>query len=193
MQKLIEVKNLSCGYDKRNPVIKNLSFSLYRNEIVGLVGPNASGKTTFIKTILGIIKPLSGEVIKFNKKIKFGYIPQIFTINEEYPFSVYDILSFAYVNNFSFKLKEEQKRRIEEIIKKFAIDEFKFSIYKTLSGGLKQQVLICRSLLREPDILILDEPTNDLDIYNTTVVLKFVKKIKQEKNFTVIIATHALE
>ncbi len=190
--KILEVKNLFCGYNKKQKVLERLSFSIYEGEFIGLVGPNASGKTTFLKTILGIIKPLKGKIIK-NRNLKFGYVPQIFTINETYPFSVYEILSFAFLKNFKLNLEIEDKQKIDDIIEKFNIKDLKFELYRNLSGGLKQKVLILRSLLKQPDILILDEPTNDLDLFNTKMVLEFIKNIKQDKNFAVIFASHNLE
>lgn len=190
--KILEVKNLSCGYKRKQRILKNLNFSLYDDEFLGIVGPNASGKTTLLKTILGIIKPLEGKIVK-NKDIKFGYVPQIFTVDETFPFSVYDILSFAFLKNFKFKLTKQEKQKIDEILEKFNIKEIKFKLYKDLSGGLKQKILILRSLLREPDVLVLDEPTNDLDIFNTKISLEFIKNLKKEQKFTVIVVSHSLE
>lgn len=191
--KILEVKNLYCGYDKKQPILKNLNFEIYEDEFIGIVGPNSSGKTTLIKTLLGIISPLGGEVIRLKKGLRFGYVPQIFSIDETYPFSVYDVLSFAFLSNFKNKLKDKEKQKINEILKEFNIEEFKIELYRNLSGGLKQKVLICRSILRDPDILILDEPANDLDIYNTKMILEFIKDIKKQKKLSVILVTHTLQ
>ncbi|MCS7231554.1 MAG: metal ABC transporter ATP-binding protein [Elusimicrobiota bacterium] len=192
MKPILEVKNLSCGYNK-NPVLKNINFAIYENEIVGIVGPNASGKTTLAKTLLGIIKPLKGEIKKIKKDIRFGYVPQIFSIDETFPFSVYDILSFAFLSNFKFKLRIEEKQKIERIIRDFGLEKFKFSLYRCLSGGVKQKVLVCRNLLKDPNILILDEPTNDLDISNLKMFLEFLKRLKQTKNISIVLISHSLE
>lgn len=190
--KILEVKELYCGYNKKQPILKNINFSIYDNEFIGLIGPNASGKTTLLKTILGIIKPISGRILK-KESLKFGYVPQIFTIDETFPFSVYEILSFAFLKNFKQNLSPQEKKKIDEMINKFKINEIKFTLYRELSGGLKQKVLIIRSLLRQPDILILDEPTNDLDIENTKTILDFLKEIKKQEKFTVILTSHTLE
>lgn len=190
--KILEVKNLFCGYDKKQQILKNVNFSIYEDEIIGLVGPNASGKTTLLKTLLGIIKPLSGTITK-KENLKFGYVPQIFTVDENFPFSVHDILSFAFLKNFKSKISQQEKQKIDEIIKKFNMEGFKFVLYRDLSGGFKQKVLILRSLLRQPEILILDEPTNDLDICNTKIILDFVQELKKQEKFTVILVSHTLE
>lgn len=190
--KILEAKQIFCGYNKKQPILRDVNFTIYENEFIGLIGPNASGKTTLLKTILGIIRPLSGEIIK-KENLKFGYVPQIFTVDESFPFSVYEILSFAFLKNFKGNLSAREKKRIDEMIEKFKLNDFKFTLYKDLSGGLKQKVLIIRSLLRKPDILILDEPINDLDIQNTKLILDFVKELKEQEKFTVILTSHTLE
>lgn len=191
-RKILEAQNLFCGYDRKKPILKNVNFLIYESEFIGLIGPNASGKTTLLKTILGIIKPLSGSILK-KEELKFGYVPQIFTVDETFPFSVYDVLSFAFLKNFKRKLSQQEKQKIDEMIEKFNLNEFKFTLYRDLSGGLKQKVLIVRSLIRQPDILILDEPLNDLDIFNIRTILEFLKEIKKQLGLTIILTSHTLE
>ncbi len=180
-QLLLELKNVFCGYNKK-VVLENVNLKIYPDEFIGIIGQNGSGKTTLVKTILGIIKPLSGKIVKY-KKIKFGYVPQLFSIDEMFPLTVYEILTMG------TKLKYNEK----EILGLLSSIGINFdTLYRDLSGGQKQKVLITRALINQPDILILDEPLNDLDVCNTKSVLEFLINLKQQKKFAIILVSHTL-
>src|SRR5664280_3351954 len=91
MKKLIEIKNLSAGYDD-NVVLENINLDVFSGDFIGVIGPNGGGKTTLIKTILGLIKPVSGEMILHISKTNIGYLPQVNQIDKRFPISVFDVV-----------------------------------------------------------------------------------------------------
>ncbi len=180
---IIELKNVSCGY-KKNIVLKDVNLTIGSDECIGIIGPNGAGKTTLVKTIIGNLKPIKGEIIKY-KDIKFGYVPQLFSIDETFPLTVEDVLNFSLQN----KIKQTSTQW-NEILDTTGINP-KY-LYRDLSGGQKQKVLILRALLLQPDVLVLDEPFNDLDFYNVTNLLNFLNELRKNYRFTILIISHSL-
>ncbi len=194
---IIEFKSVSFGYGHRI-VLENLNFTIYEKDFIGIVGPNGTGKTTLLRTILGILKPKKGEIVykhsTINTKLKFGYVPQIQMIDEIFPLTVYEIVlmgRYSQVGLFG-KVKEQDKKKVISTLNHLGIETLVNEIYRNLSGGLRQRVLLARALVCEPDVLILDEPTNDLDLASEKIIMDLIKKLYIEENITVIMVSHLL-
>ena len=189
----VSCKNLSVGYSDK-VLIKNINCSISKNSNIGLIGENGSGKTTFLKTMLGIIKPLCGE-IEIDKNCTISYIPQIRETEDLLPFSVEEILEMG----LSKQLKPWQsalprfKDKFDSILERVALTEYRKHLFKNLSGGQKQRIMLAQALISSPDAIILDEPTQGLDVYQRKNFIQLLKEIKQEKEFALILVSHIFD
>lgn len=165
MKKLLELKDLSAGYDK-NIVLENVSFEVFSGDFIGIIGPNGGGKTTLIKTILGLIKPASGEMNMFISKTNIGYLPQVNQIDKRFPISVIDVVRSGKANSAlfsSFHKNAEEKEKAEALLAEMGISHIRNKAIGELSGGQMQRVFLCRALMNQPELLILDEPSTYVD------------------------------
>jgi ABC-type Mn2+/Zn2+ transport system ATPase subunit len=188
---IVKFTNVSIGYGKKI-ILDNINLSIERNDFIGIVGPNGSGKTTFLKTLLGNIKPLAGRIQKDN--LVFGYVPQRDVVQPLLPYSVHDVVMmgrYSLLGTFKSpgKLDEEI---VSDSLKLVGISDLSSMNYNALSGGQRQRVLIARALAVKPDILILDEPTNGLDTPSHYSVLKLVSELQNKSHLTVLIVSHLL-
>ncbi len=190
---LIELKNLTLGYDN-NKVIKKLNLNIEEGDFVCIVGPNGSGKSTLIKGILGLIKPMKGRVIYSGLKQNFiGYMPQEVKIDPNFPASVFEITISGTLNRSGNFYKKKEKEIAINSLKLLKIENLKDKNFKDLSGGQKQKVLLARSLCASSKLLILDEPSNHLDIKAKKELYKIIESLNKEKNMTIIMITHDLD
>lgn len=189
----VSCKNLSVGYSDR-VLIKDINCTIDRNANIGLIGENGSGKTTFLKTLLGIIKPVSGDV-EIDKDNTISYIPQIRETEDLLPFSVEEILEMG----LSKQLKPWQsalprfKDKFDSILERVSLTEYRKHLFKNLSGGQKQRIMLAQALISSPDAIILDEPTQGLDVFQRKNFMKLLKEIKQEKEFALILVSHIFD
>jgi len=194
----LEFRNLSCGYGQRR-VVDSISLRLKVGEVVGLLGANGCGKTTLIKTILGLLPVQGGEVLLDGKNIKnwtsaqiarvIGYIPQMHT--PPFPFEVLDVVLMgrtAHIKPFSSPSPQDVKIA-ERALDMLNISYLRDRVYTEISGGERQLVLIARALAQEPRILIMDEPTASLDFGNQIKVLSHVKQLAG-MNIAVLMSCH---
>ena len=192
---LIELKNLSLGYDNQT-VLKNINLNIEENDFICVVGPNGSGKSTLIKGILGLIKPIKGKVIYNNLKQNFiGYMPQETKIDSNFPASVYEIVLSGTLNRLglkSFYTKKEKEIALKNL-KMLGIEKLKDKNFCDLSGGQRQKVLLARSLCATSKLLILDEPSNNLDSKSKKELYKIIKELNKNHNITIIMITHDLD
>ena len=192
---LIELKNLTLGYNGV-PVIKELSLNIEEKDFLCVVGPNGSGKSTLIKGILGLIKPMKGKVIYKGLKQNFiGYMPQETKVDQNFPASVYEIVLSGTLNRLGIKsFYTEKERQIAlENLKILNIEDLKDQNFSNLSGGQRQKVLLARSLCASSKLLILDEPSNNLDTKSKKELYKIIERLNKEKGMTIIMITHDLD
>ncbi len=192
MRKVVEFKNATFGYG-RKAVFDRLSLDICENDFIGVVGPNGSGKTTFLMAVMGLIKPKDGEIIKASA-IKFGYCMQRQFIDTLFPFTVFDIVMMARVSTKrAFKgADSEDRKKVSESLDIAGIPHLEFSAFRDLSGGQKQRVLIARALSLEPNFLVLDEPTTDLDVKGEREILELITSLHRDKKLTVVLVSHEL-
>jgi len=182
---VIELEDISFGYTS-NPILRNISLKIDNNELISLTGPNGSGKTTLALLLAGILEPQGGEVVidsirsneyeRFEEKRKDIGIVFENPDNQFITTSVERELAFG-LENMGVE-REEMKRRVEESIKRFSLEELRFRAPHTLSGGEKQKVAIASILIFNPRYLILDEPTAFLDPCSRRMVLDLIQNLK---------------
>jgi len=190
---LFEVKNLSLGYEKEN-IINNISFSVNDGDFIIVVGKNGAGKSTLIKGILGLIKPKSGEIVfddSLNKKL-IGYMPQETKVEQSFPASVFEIVLSGRINKMGFRpfYNKEDKRKATEALKILNIYDIKDKSFCDLSGGQRQKTLLARSLCATDKLLILDEPSNNLDNTSREEFYLLLMKLNKELGITIIMISH---
>ena len=188
----LQIINLSKAYDAKEAV-KNISFKLSQNEIVGILGPNGCGKTTTIGMILGLLKPTSGKIlindieieshrVKLLNKLNFisPYIelPKKLTVrqNLEVYGRLYDV--------------NKLKIKIDYLCEKLRLYEFIDKITGELSSGQKNRVSLAKSIINDPEVLLLDEPTASLDPETGDFVRSFLEEYQREKKTSILLASH---
>lgn len=192
---LIEFKNVSLGYEGKI-VLENINFSVKKGDFITIVGPNGSGKSTLIKGLLGLITPLKGKISYPNIKKNFiGYMPQITKVDSNFPASVYEIVLSGCLNRLGKRpfYNNEEKSIALKNIELLKINEIKDKKFSDLSGGQRQKVLLARSLSSTSELLILDEPSNNLDYNSKLEIYEIIKKINKENKITIILITHDLD
>lgn len=165
MKKLLEIKNLSAGYENQ-VVLENVSLDIFSNDFIGVIGPNGGGKTTLIKTILGLIKPISGELNLLINKKNIGYLPQVNQIDKRFPITVFDVVRSGKADTAlfsSFHKNRQEKEKAESLLQEMGILALRNKSIGELSGGQMQRVFLCRALMNEPELLVLDEPSTYVD------------------------------
>ena len=191
MKRIIEVKNLYFGYEK-NLVLEDVNLDIFEKDFLLIIGPNGGGKTTLLKLILGILKPWKGEINFYDDNIskKIGYVPQFSSFNKNFPISVFNMVLMGTIDskNFIKKYKKEEIEKTKEILDKLDLYYIKDENINSLSGGLLQRVLIARSLVADPKVLLLDEPTASIDITSQLNLRDFLLELN--KKITIVVVTH---
>lgn len=177
---LINADNISLKLGSKL-ILDNISFALKAGEFITLIGPNGAGKSSLIKVLLGIIKPSSGKIIK-DSNLNIGYVPQKFIPNQFIPISV---ISFI-------KLNQKNNNYLSEVIDLTGVKPLLNNYLKDLSGGEMQRVLLTRALLSKPNVLILDEPAQNLDIDGQMQLYKLIQDIHQQQKCAVLMVSHDL-
>jgi zinc transport system ATP-binding protein len=177
---ILKVENLNVKLDNEL-IICNLSFEVKRGEVLTILGPNGAGKTVLLKTLLGIF-PYKGK-IEWKPGIKIGYVPQRAPFVKDFPISIEEF----------FKLKTKNKNEIKEVLKLVGFDEsFLKKNLGELSSGQYQRILVAWALIRNPDVLLFDEPTTGIDISGQESIYQLLERLKKERNLTIILVTHDL-
>ena len=194
---IFECKDVTLGYENK-VVAKNLNFKIDQGDYLCVVGENGTGKSTLIKTLLGLIKPLNGEVIanvqgKNHKGV--GYLPQQTQAQKDFPASVWEVVLSGVLNNdhrcpfYNKKDKAEAEKNME----KLNILDLKKRCYRELSGGQQQRVLLARALCATDSVLILDEPVTGLDPAASMELYETIKDLNKKENLTIIMVSHDIK
>ena len=190
---LVSVQSVSYKYNSES-VLENVSFDIEEGDFLGIIGPNGAGKTTLFHCMLGLLNSYSGKItilnhdIKKYKKIlkKIGYIPQKKSIDQKFPLTVEELVSLSLPRNTS-------KNIVFEILKQVRLFTLKDKIIGQLSGGQQQRVLIAKALVNNPIILILDEPTNELDPKSQNDFYSLLKELNEKNKITIIWSSHDMD
>jgi ABC-type Mn2+/Zn2+ transport system ATPase subunit len=189
---LVKFDRATLGYGRR-VVLSDLDFEIPEGDFLGLVGPNGAGKTTILRAILGTLNPLSGTVT-VRPGLRFGYVPQRDSVDYGFPLKVVDVVMMGRYDRIGLGRRPSDADR-ELALKALAhvgIAKLADRELSALSGGQKQRTLIARALVGEPTMLVLDEPTNGMDLVSTTQILSLVRWLHERDKLTVLMVSHAL-
>ena len=190
---LVSVQSVSYNYNSES-VLENVSFDVEEGDFLGIIGPNGAGKTTLFHCMLGILNSYSGKIIILNQDIKkykkifrkIGYIPQKKSIDQKFPLTVKELVSLSLPRNTS-------KNIVLEILKQVGLYKLKNKTIGQLSGGQQQRVLIAKALVNNPIILMLDEPTNELDHKSQNDFYSLLKELNEKNKITIIWSSHDMD
>lgn len=195
MDAILKIRDLSVGYDDNPNVLNNVNLDIYQNDFLGIIGPNGGGKTTLLKTILGLVKPTNGEIsfLKNNQKaekINIGYLPQINQIDKRFPISVYDVILSGQTTKRKLfaTYSKQQKERVGEVANQMGLEKLIHRPIGALSGGQLQRALLGRAIIDNPDLLVLDEPNSYVDKRFETDFYKILEDIN--KRTAIILVSH---
>ncbi|MDD3393129.1 MAG: ABC transporter ATP-binding protein [Anaerotignum sp.] len=193
----VNIENLTVKYGE-TPAIVGVSLHVKDGDYLGIIGPNGGGKTTLLKAILGLVKPLSGEITVYGKKMGktgkiIGYVPQITALDKSFPITVREVVMTGMLKpSFTFfhKYTQNDRRKAEEHLDRVGIYKLKDRMISDLSGGEFQRMLIARALAVEPKLLLLDEPTASVDANSSEQIFSLLNELNQ--SMTIIMVTHDL-
>jgi zinc transport system ATP-binding protein len=192
---VIKIEHLNVLYDNHY-ALKDISFTVYENDYLGIIGPNGGGKTTLIKSILGLIKPHSGTIKVFGKPIQYkerliAYVPQVGNADRTFPMTVIDNVLLGLLpkkitpfHHFSSEDLIKANKALEQV----GIAHLKNRHISEMSGGEYQKSMIARAIVRNPKILLLDEPTANVDHNSRADIYELLHQLN--KNMTILIVTH---
>ncbi len=191
---LVEIAGASFGYGRKR-VLSGVNLRIARGDFVGLVGPNGVGKTTLVRAILGTLKPRAGTLVYGGGvRPRFGYVPQRGQLDPLYPLTTLDVVLMARLGRGALRrFDAEDRARAAEALERVGLSDRASALYRDLSGGLKQRALIARALASEPEALVLDEPTEGLDLLSGHAVLSLIQDLQMRHALTVILVSHALD
>ena len=187
--------NVTYSYG-REPVLENVNLKIRFGDFASIVGPNGGGKTTMLKLVLGLLKPDSGRVHVLGKspkksRLRIGYMPQYAHLDMDFPVTVMDVVLMGRLGiNSRFRYSKKDIKAAKAALGKVNILDLSKRMFSRLSGGQRQRVLIARALCSGPDILLLDEPTANID--TETEETFFPLLVELNKNMTILVVTHDL-
>lgn len=194
----IEIENLEFSYDS-TPVLEAVNLQVEEGETLAIIGPNASGKTTLLKCMNGILEPESGSILIEGEELenlrkediakKIGHVPQ--AGNESFPTTVFDTVLMGRKPHGGWKPSDEDLEVASKVLEKLDLEDIAMRDIGEISGGQRQKVLIARALAQNPEVLLLDEPTNSLDLRHQLEVLDIVRE-QTGKGISILMAMHDL-
>lgn len=191
-QELLHFENVSLGYGARR-ILSDLNFSICAGDYTAIVGANGAGKTTLLRALLGNLRPQKGR-IKTTRGLHFGYVPQLQTVDELFPLTVLEVVlmgRYGRLGALRWPKKSDRERALA-CLQEVGAEALAPRLYRELSGGQKQRSLIARALCSDPDVLVLDEHTNDLDIAAEKSIMALIDRLHEERQLAVVMVTHSL-
>ncbi|MCD8137168.1 MAG: ABC transporter ATP-binding protein [Parabacteroides gordonii] len=194
MDKLIEIDKITAAYGNK-VVLKDVSLTVWKDDFLGIIGPNGGGKTTLLKVILGLLQPVSGSIRFYQdgvpvSSLRIGYLPQLNNIDRKFPISVWEVIAsgLAAEKPRFRSYTEVQKQRIDEVIRQMGLEDLYTRSIGELSGGQLQRVLLGRSIVSRPQLLILDEPNSYVDKRFESRFYQLLEEINKES--AIILVSH---
>jgi len=195
----LKVRDVEFGYTSV-PILKDVCIELAESEVLGVVGPNGAGKSTLIRCIDKILKPQRGSILLDGRDInemrlmelakRMGYVPQ--STSQIFPATVFDTVLMGRRPHLGWRSSEKDEEKVLDVLQMLNIENLAMRDINELSGGQQQKVFIARALVQEPDVLLLDEPTSNLDIRHQLEVMEIITSIVREKKISAIMAIHDL-
>ena len=190
---ILEVKNLEVSYNN-HIAIQNISFKVKQGEYICLIGENGSGKSTLIKTIMGLKKETKGKVVLNLSRDEISYLEQADLKKIDFPATAKEIIMTGVQkhNKIPFYTTQD-KENFKKVVTDLKIEDIVNKRIGDLSGGQKQRALLARALIRNPKLIILDEPATGLDVNITKELYKILENLNKTQKVTIIMATHDLD
>jgi zinc transport system ATP-binding protein len=194
---VISIKNLWAGYDA-DTVLEDVTFEMFQDDYVGLIGPNGGGKTTLIRVILGLLKPEKGTITVMGEdpvkgRGQIGYVSQFQVEDKHFPINVWDVVAMGRIKpnlRRNFRLEPHDNQAIETALRETGMLDFRKRTINELSGGQRQRVYISRALATEPKILLLDEPTSSVDSQSSIQLYDLLAELND--HIAILLISHDL-
>ena len=184
---LVRLDNVTAGYEGK-AVVHDINLDVGKNDILALIGPNGGGKTTIVRLLLGIIKPMSGKVVRMSD-IQVGYLPQVNDIDVAFPISVFDVVMSGQSKGNRLFPSREEKNRVNMLLDFAQLSHLNNKPIGELSGGQQQRAAIARSLVNDPAIILADEPTGNLDSKTSDEIMEIFTELNNQ-GITIVLVTH---
>ncbi|HMK32234.1 MAG TPA: metal ABC transporter ATP-binding protein [Nitrosopumilaceae archaeon] len=193
MSKIVEIENLTINYDGIL-ALDNVSFSVEKKDFLGIIGPNGAGKTTLFSCMLGLLNNYDGEIKFFGTNIrkskqylnKIGFVPQKPVFDKNFPATVAEVVGMDLTKN-------QKDDAIDKVLQKVWLHELSHRRIGDLSGGQQQRVFIAKALVKDPQILILDEPVTGIDLQSKDLFYQILRDLNQKDSITIIWSSHDLD
>jgi zinc transport system ATP-binding protein len=195
MEPIITIKNLSVRYDKIT-ALEHVNLNIFGNDFIGIIGPNGGGKSTLVKAIMGVVEYSGsikyGTTLLRHKKPHIGYLPQISSFDKAFPISVGEVVmsGLQAEQGILRSYGKDERRRVDEILDKAQLSDLKKRSIGELSGGQLQRVMLCRAIISNPRLLVLDEPTNFVDNRFENELYTLLQELNKE--MAIIMVSHDL-
>ncbi len=186
---LVEIKNMDLAYQKQL-VLSNVSLSVYEHDFIGIIGPNGGGKTSLIKAILGLLKPVKGSIRYSLDRSEFGYLPQGSKVDETFPITVKEVIDSGLEHGLKLGLGTARNRqyKVDKALETVGLEALHSRSIGELSGGELQRTLLARAIISSPRLLVLDEPDTHVDNQFETELYALLKELN--KNITILLVSH---
>lgn len=194
MTPIIKIEHLAAGYEDKQ-VLQDVNLTVYKDDYLGIIGPNGGGKTTLMRLILGLKKPQDGSIKYYKdgkeaKEITMGYLPQYNALDKQFPISVYEVVlsGLSKTKRIFARYSKAQHQQVKDTLKRMQLEDLKDRHIGALSGGQLQRVLLARAIVAKPDVVILDEPNTYIDRRFQKQMYEMLEQINQE--CAIIIVSH---
>ena len=178
---LLQANDISVVFQQRN-VLQEVDLQIEAGEVVTVIGPNGAGKTTLIRVALGLLQPTTGSVY-LDPSLRIGYLPQRFQVEQTLPINVARFLRLTGIR---------EENRLQAVLKSVGAGKLLESPLQSLSGGEMQRILLARALLRDPELLVLDEPAQGVDLHGQIEFFSLLEKLRAERGCSVLEVSHDL-
>lgn len=191
---IIQLTGIRTEYDGKT-VLRDVNLTVYDKDFLGIIGPNGGGKTTLVKTILGLKQPAAGSIAFFRNgqpvpSIRMGYLPQYNRIDKNFPISVYEVILSGLKKSVWHPYTREQHDTVRDMLRHMGLEQLGETPVGALSGGQLQRTLLGRAIVSRPDVVILDEPNTYIDKRSETQLYRLLEEINRES--AVILVSHDL-
>ena len=186
---LVEIKNMDVAYQKKL-VLTDVSLSVFENDFIGVIGPNGGGKTTLVKSILGLIKPVRGTLRQTVSRSEIGYLPQGSQLDDHFPITVREVIESGLEHGLKMSLGtgRDRKNRVEQTLETVGLNALHSRPIGELSGGEFQRTMLARAIISSPRLLVLDEPDTHVDNQFETELYSLLKELN--KTITILLVSH---
>jgi ABC-type Mn2+/Zn2+ transport system ATPase subunit len=190
VSELVRFERVTCRYG-REPVLVNIDLSVAEGDFVGVVGPSGSGKTTLLRAIAGAVDPIAGRIVR-DRSVAVAYVPQVETVNWYFPVTVREAVLMSKIDGRTLPWASRgELREAEQLLERLGIGDLGGRHIRELSGGQQQRVFIARAMLRNPRLLLLDEPTSGVDVRTRHDVMHVIHELHHD-GLAVVLTTHDL-